>query len=280
MGKFKDNVVLITGASAGLGAALAREFAIQGAKLVLLARRLERLEKLANEIDPTGERVLALACDVTLKYDLEQAVGAARKKFIKIDIAIANAGWSIKGTLETLNLEDYQCQWETNVFGVLRTIYATLDDLKKTQGRLVIIGSVKSYIALPGDSSYSMSKYALRALCESLRKELSLYNISVTHICPGYIDTEIRQVDKQGVFHPDQESNISPLLLRSPQKTAQDIVKAIEKRQSEQVLTYYGKLIVFLHRHIPGLISWYISTFNIKIDRKFPQDDSCSSRYY
>lgn len=272
MGRFKDKVVLITGASAGLGEALAREFASQGAKLVLLARRMERLKALANEIDPTGDRVLALRCDITLEHDLEQAVQSAREQFSTIDVAIANAGISVKGSLETLSLGDYQHQWETNIFGVLRTIYATLDDLKQTEGRLVIISSIKSYIALPGDSPYSMSKYALRALCEALRNELSPYGVSVTHVCPGYIDTEIRQVDNQGILHPDRENRISPLLLRSPQETAYKIVKAVNKRQPEQILTAYGKLIVFLNCHVPGLVSWVISTFTIKIDRRSPKD--------
>ncbi|NKB17205.1 MAG: SDR family NAD(P)-dependent oxidoreductase [Pseudanabaena sp. CRU_2_10] len=213
MGKFNNQVVLITGASAGIGAALAQELASEGASLVLLARRTERLEAIANKIDPTGERVLAVACDVTHDGDLERAVDLARSRFSRIDIAIANAGWSLKGNLENLSLDDYRRQWETNVFGVIRTIYATLDELKQTQGRLVIIGSVKSYIALGGDSAYSTSKFALKALCESLSSELAPSKVSVTHICPGYVATEIRQVDNQGIFHRDWQDFISPKLL-------------------------------------------------------------------
>ena len=154
---FKNQVVLITGASAGIGAALAEEFASQGANLVLLARRTERLTTVANRIDSTGEKVLTVTCDVTKDGDLERAVELGHSKFNqKIDIAIANAGWSLKGNVEDITVADYRRQWETNVFGVLRTIYATLDDLKETQGRLVVISSVKSYISLAGDSPYSI----------------------------------------------------------------------------------------------------------------------------
>jgi uncharacterized protein len=271
MGKFNNQVVLITGASAGIGAALAQELASEGASIVLLARRTERLEAIANKIDPTGERVLAVACDVTKDGDLERSVDLARSKFGKIDIAIANAGWSLKGNLEDLSLGDYRRQWETNVFGVLRTIYATLDELKQTQGRLVIIGSAKSYIALAGDSAYSTSKFALRSLCESLSSELAPYKVSVTHICPGYVATEIRQIDNQGIGRSDWQDSISPRLLRSANQTAKQIIKAISKRQPEQVLTSYGKFVVLLKCHFPWLLFWLISILQIKVVSKSNQ---------
>ncbi|MBW4619201.1 MAG: SDR family NAD(P)-dependent oxidoreductase [Cyanosarcina radialis HA8281-LM2] len=268
MSKFDSRVVLITGASAGIGAALAREFASEGANLVLLARRIEQLKAIADTIDPTGKRVLCLTCDVTQNGEVEKAVEFARTKFGNIDIAIANAGWSLKGNLEELSLSDYRRQWETNVFGVLRTIYATLADLKTTKGRLVIISSVKSYLAFPGDSPYSTSKFALRALCLSLSKELAPYGVSVTHVCPGYVATEIRRVDNRGVFQPDWSDPASPKLLKTPEQTAKEIVKAIDRRQTEQVLTLYGKLAVLMQRHFPWLLSWIISRWEIKVVAK------------
>ena len=265
MSKFKGQVVLITGASAGIGAALAQEFASEGANLVLLARRKQRLLKIAQAMDPTGEKVLTVQSDVTQDGDIEKAVNLARNKFGKIDVAIANAGWSLKGNLEELNLNDYRRQWETNVFGVLRTIYATLDDLKQTKGRLVIISSVKSYIALAGDSPYSTSKFALKALCQSLSRELAPDGISVTHVCPGYVATEIRKIDERGIFQSEQRDRIAPILLKTPEETAKQIIKAIDKRQQEQVLTSYGKLIVLLQRYCPWLMSQLISMMKIKV---------------
>lgn len=272
MSRFNHKVILITGASAGIGAALAQEFALLGASLILLARRKERLSAIAKTIDPSGERVLTIECDVTQDGDLEKAVALVRKKFGKIDVAIANAGWSLKGNLEELNLDDYRRQWETNLFGVLRTIYATLDDLKKTKGRLVIISSVKSYLALAGDSPYAMSKFALRALCQSLSRELAPDGVSVTHVCPGYVATEIRRVDEQGVFQSGQEDRISPILLRSAEQTARQIIKAIDKRQKEQVLTSYGKLIVLLQRYFPWLVSLLISTMKVQVTPRSNQN--------
>lgn len=268
-----DLVVFITGASAGLGAALAREFAIRGALLVLVARRSDRLHALATEIDPTGERVLPVVGDVTRDGDLERAAEAARDKFGFIDIAIANAGWSRKGQLDDLTLEDYRQQWETNVFGVLQTIYATLDDLKQTQGRLAIISSVKSYLAFSGDSPYSTSKFALRALCESISGEFAPYGISVTHVCPAYVATEIRLIDAEGVVREDFSDPVSSPLLMPADVTAKAIASAILKRRSELVLTNYGKLVVFLKRHVPKFLSWLLSILNIQVAARPPVKD-------
>lgn len=137
MDHLKERVAIITGASSGIGAALARELARQSVKLVLFARRAEELATIAAEIDPSGQQVLTVPGDVTKDGELEKAVELARSKFGKIDIAIANAGFAVKGKLEDLTVDDYRRQWETNVFGVLRTIYATLDDLKQTKGRML-----------------------------------------------------------------------------------------------------------------------------------------------
>src|SRR5262249_11416949 len=115
---FTDHVVFITGASSGIGAALAREFAKPGASLVLAARRTDRLEKLASELGRNGRRAIALACDVTRDGDLERAAAAVRDAFGRIDVVVANAGFSVVGTFERLTLDDYRRQFETNVFGV------------------------------------------------------------------------------------------------------------------------------------------------------------------
>ncbi|MDJ0535547.1 MAG: SDR family oxidoreductase [Xenococcaceae cyanobacterium MO_207.B15] len=262
MDNLQDRVALITGASSGIGAALARELAQQNVKLVLLARRAEKLAAIAAEIDPSGQQVLAVPGDVTKEGDIEKAVNLAHSKFGKIEIAIANAGFGVKGNLSDLTVDDYRRQWETNVFGVLRTIYATLDDLKQTQGRLAIIGSVNGYVILPGVSPYVMSKFALRALWESLSSELAPYGISVIHICPGFVATESRLAKLQNPKTPKKEQ-IPSWMLMSTTETAQQIVQAISRRKREVIMTGYGKLAVWLKRHLPGLLSWLLSILKV-----------------
>jgi NAD(P)-dependent dehydrogenase (short-subunit alcohol dehydrogenase family) len=257
-------VVLITGASSGIGAALARAWAREGADLVLLARRVDRLEALAAECRASGRRALVMACDVTRDGDVERAVARAREELGRIDVVVANAGFGVVGPLESLGLEDYRRQLETNVFGVLRTIYASLDELKRTRGRLVIIGSVSGHLAMPGGSPYAMSKFAVRALAKSLGHELARHGVSVTLISPGYVASEIHQVDNRGTWHPDAHATIPRWLEMPTAKAARKIVRAAARRRREIVITGHGKLAVFLERHVPWLIAAGVRGFGIK----------------
>lgn len=163
MDRFAGRVVLVTGASSGIGAALAREFARQGADLVLAARRLSRLADLAVELRTTGRRALAVSCDVTEDGAVEEAVRQGLDTFGRLDVAVANAGFGVVGPFERLALEDYRRQFETNVFGVLRTASAALPALRRSRGTLVIVGSVSGHVPTPGASAYAMSKAAGRS---------------------------------------------------------------------------------------------------------------------
>ena len=263
--RFVGNAVFITGASSGIGAALAREFAGEGADVALAARRVDRLEALASEIGKTGRRAVVIACDVTRDGDLERAAGQARAALDKLDVVVANAGFGVSGKLETLSLDDYRRQLETNVFGVLRTIYATLDDLKKTRGRLVLIGSVSGHVAVPGSSAYSMSKFAVRGLADSLGHELASYGVAVTLISPGFVESEIGQVDNRGVWRPQAPRRPLPasVVMATP-TAARRIVRAVARRRREVVITGFGKAAVVLQRHAPWLLAAIIRRFGIK----------------
>ena len=263
--RFAGNAVFITGASSGIGAALAREFSREGADVALAARRVDRLEALAAEIAKTGRRVVVTPCDVTRDGDLERAAGQARAALGKLDVVVANAGFGVTGKLETLSLDDYRRQLETNVFGVLRTIYATLDDLKKTRGRLVLIGSVSGHVAVPGSSAYSMSKFAVRGLADSLGHELASYGVAVTLISPGFVESEIGQVDNRGVWRPQAPRRPLPasVVMATP-TAARRIVRAVARRRREVVITGFGKAAVVLQRHAPWLLAAIIRRFGIK----------------
>src|SRR5215471_1746181 len=138
---FRDKVVLITGASSGIGEELALQLGQAGAKLTLAARRVELLQSLSTRITATGGiKPVVVACDVTHDGDVERAVGETVHRFGKLDIAIANAGFGVIGPFNKLSLNDYRQQFETNLFGVLRTLYAALPAIEKTKGNIVIIG--------------------------------------------------------------------------------------------------------------------------------------------
>ena len=261
---FAGQTVFITGASSGIGAALAREFARHGADVALMARRRDRLDGLVTEIQRQGRRALALTGDVTVDGDVERAVAATRTAFGRLDVAIANAGFGVTGPVESLTLDDYRRQFETNVFGVLRTVQAVLADLKSTRGRLVILGSVSGHIAVPRSSPYSMSKFAVRALAEALGHELAPAGVAVTLVSPGFVESEIRRVDNTGVLRTDAPEPVPAWLVVPTARAARQIVRAVARRRREVVITGHGKVAVFLQRHAPWLVAAGIRRFGIK----------------
>ncbi len=264
MTRFAGQAVLITGASSGIGAALAREFARQGADVALLARRTDRLAALAREIEDSGRRALVLPADVTVDGDLERAVAATQTAFGRLDVVIANAGFGVVGPVESLTLDDYRRQFETNVFGVLRTVQAGLGPLKASRGRLVILGSVAGYIATPGSSPYSMSKFAVRGLADALGHELAATGVSVTLVSPGFVESEIRRVDNTGVFHTEVREPVPAWLVVPAARAARQIVRAIARRRREAVITGHGKLAVFLQRHAPWLVATILRVAGVR----------------
>ncbi len=252
-GEFQDKVALITGASSGIGEALARELASRGAAVALAARRADRLQRTAEAVERAGGRALTVTCDVTRDGDPEGAVRAAVSRFGRLDIVVANAGFGVTGRLERLDLDDFRRQFETNVFGVLRTIYAAMDELKRARGVLVLIGSVNSYLSTPGSAPYAMSKFAVRALAEALGPELRGSGVAVTLVNPGFIESEIRSVDNRGELTHARDP-VPRWLVMPRAAAARRIARAIARRRREVVLTGHGTAAVFLTRHAPWLV--------------------------
>lgn len=263
MSTLRDKVVLVTGASSGIGAALAREAARLGADVALLARREERLEALAREVEATGRRALVLRADVTSDGDLEAAAARTRDAFGRVDVVIANAGFGVAHGFSRLTLEDFRRQLETNVFGVLRTVFATVEDLKASRGCLALVGSVAGYVPLPGTAPYSMSKAAVHALAESLHFELDRHGVAVVKVVPGFVDSEIRQVDNRGVHHADAPEPIPSWLRMPADRAARLIMRAVSRRRREVVITGHGRLAVFLKRHFPRTLAFLVRRFGV-----------------
>lgn len=255
--KFENKVVMITGASSGIGEALAREFGKNKAALVLLARRVDRLERIAKEIGKDTTCIF-LECDVTKEDHLIKAVQATRDRFGRIDIVVANAGFGVVGRFETLSVDDYRRQFETNVFGVIKTIKTTLEDIKASKGTIVIVGSISGHISMAGSSAYCMSKFAIRALAESLYLEMKDFGVNVVLVSPGFVESEIRKVDNLGHLHPNAKDPVPRYLVMPAQHAAREILEAIRKRKQEAVITGHGKLLVGLNRLCPSLIRFML----------------------
>jgi len=196
-----DPVFLITGASSGIGEATARRAAETGYRLVLAARRLDRLEALAEELGG-AERALAVRCDVTEWPEQEAMVKTALDRFGKLDVAFANAGFGAGRSFLASTPEHWRDMVLTNVYGAALTIRATMPALKESKGHLLLTGSVAGRRALPG-SLYSCTKWAVTAMGEAARLELDGTGVRVTLIEPGMVDTPFFDNPVTDALEPD-----------------------------------------------------------------------------
>ena len=185
-------VIVITGASSGLGEAAARHLAAQGAKVVLGARRQSRLDALVNDITRAGGQALAVPTDVTRRADVQRLVDTAVQHFGRIDAIINNAGVMPHSPLERLKVDDWDRMIDVNIKGVLHGIAAALPPMQRQKsGHILNVSSVAGHKVRAGGAVYSATKHAVRVISEGLRQEVKPWNIRTTILSPGMVDTEL-----------------------------------------------------------------------------------------
>ncbi len=185
-------IVVITGASSGLGEAAARLLSAEGATVVLGARRVDRLEALVQELTAKGGRAVAVATDVTNRAEVQKLVDTAVHQFGRLDVIINNAGLMPQSLLENLRVEDWDRMIDVNIKGVLYGIAAALPPMKRQKsGHIINVSSVAGHKVGPGGAVYSATKHAVRVLSEGLRMEVKPHNIRTTIISPGAVATEL-----------------------------------------------------------------------------------------
>jgi NADP-dependent 3-hydroxy acid dehydrogenase YdfG len=201
-------VVVITGASSGLGEATARLLAAEGARVVLGARRAERIQTLADELTGRGGNALAVTTDVTDRHQVQRLVDLAVQTYGRIDVMINNAGLMPQSLLEHLKVDEWDRMIDVNLKGVLYGIAAALPHMQRQQaGHIINVSSVAGHKVGPGSAVYSATKHAVRALSEGLRQEVKPWNIRTTVISPGVVATELPNT----VTDPDAAERIHKL---------------------------------------------------------------------
>jgi len=250
--KFTNKIVIVTGASTGIGRETALAFAAAGARVVAVARNAAQLQEIA------GDTILAVPTDVTCDDDVNRLVETTIAKLGRVDILVNNAGFGIRATVENTAFADAQRLMEVNFFGVLRCTQAVLPQMKKQgSGQIVNVGSILSLLATPRNSLYCASKFAVRALSDSLRIELRGTGIDVILIMPGYTDTPFfeNQVRYGGPVR------IGPMKGVHPRTVARAILCACARRKREVVLTIPGKFGAFLKRWCPRFLDFSLARF-------------------
>ena len=253
--RFDGQVAWVTGAGSGIGRELALELARRGAAVGLSGRRRDRLEEVATAIRALGGTPLVLPCDVTDEAQVQAAVDRLVAELGGLDLCIANAGFGVTGRVEKLTAADWRRQLEVNVVGLAITAKAAIAPLRARKGRLALLGSAIVYVNPPGNAAYSASKAAVHALGQTLYAELARDGIAVTTIHPGFVASEIGQVDNQGVYDQSRKDPRPARLIWPTDKAARKMLDAVHSRRREAVITGHGKLVAWLGRHLPWLVA-------------------------
>ena len=261
-------VVWITGGGSGIGRSLALEYAGRGALVAVSGRRLEPLEQTVAQVEEAGGRGMAVCCDVTKVGEVESAVEAIVDEAGRLDVVVANAGFSVSGAFEELTAADWQRQFDTNVIGLAMTVKFALPHLRETSGRVALMGSVAGTVGLPNNGPYSASKFAVRSIGQTLTAELSGTGVSCTTLMPGFVESDIARVDNKGELHQDWEDRRPQGLMWPADRAARSMVRAINARRSEAVITGHGKVVAFAANHAPRLTQQLMGRFGKKAREK------------
>ena len=252
---FKENVTILTGASSGIGREMARQLAEQGAWLALAARDIGRLEEAAAECRQHGGRAIAVKTDVALEGDCRNLVARTVAEYGRLDTLINNAGismWAPFDQVQDLSILDNIMH--VNYLGAAYCTYYALPELKRTKGRIVAVSSLAGKNGIPTRSGYAASKHAMVGFFDSLRIELAETGVSVTLIYPGFVKSEIRERAFDVDGQPLKKSPVREAEVMTAEECARIIIKAIERRKREEVMTLRGKLGQWVKLIAPGFV--------------------------
>ncbi|MFN8577632.1 MAG: SDR family oxidoreductase [Candidatus Sericytochromatia bacterium] len=249
----KDKVVVITGASSGIGKAYAIDFAKYGSKIVLAARRTEKLEELANELkEKYNTETLVVTTDVSKKEDSNNLIEKALEKFGAIDILINNAGISTFSFFHNDDTENLRKVMDVNYWGMIYCTHAVLPSMiKNKSGKIINISSTSSRIAIPGMANYSATKHAMNGFSDALRLEVAKYGIKVITICPTVTKTDIvsTSINSSSVkFNPDNYFGMTV------ERVSKETINAILDNKSELIIGLGEKLSVAVNKNLPSLV--------------------------
>jgi short-subunit dehydrogenase len=253
---FKDKVVVVTGASSGIGKATAVEFAKNGSRVIIAARSEGKLTDLMNQLNKEGFDVHAVITDVTKESDCQRLIEKTIEKYGTIDILINNAGISMRASFVDVNLSVLHRLMDVNFWGTVYCTKYALPYLIENKGSLVAISSVAGFHGLPGRTGYSASKFAIHGFLETIRIENLKKGLHVMIIAPGFTATDIR---KHALTADGSEQGESPRReenLKSPEYVARWVLKGIRKKKRNKLITLDGKLTALFQRILPTVVDW------------------------
>lgn len=247
-----QKVVVITGASSGIGKALAAEFAGKGYAVAIAGRNPAKLQAEADALRQAGAKVLSVICDVSREEECKNLIDQTVKEWGRIDVLINNAGISMRALFEDLDLKVIRQLMDINFWGTVCCTKFALPYLLKSKGSVVGISSIAGKKGLPGRTGYSASKFAMEGFLETLRTENLKKGLHVLVACPGFTASNIRNTALSKDGSSQGESPRDEKGMMQPEEVAARIYAAVEGRKRDLVLTANGKLTVFLNKFFPG----------------------------
>lgn len=251
---FKDKVVVITGASSGIGRAMALEFALYGAKVVIGARSTDALEEVAMAIRTGGGRVAIVTMDVTVEDDCRRLVETAVGEFGGVDIMICNAGVSMRALFDDVDLKVLHRLMDVNLWGTVYCVKYALPYIQKSKGSIVGISSVAGIHGLPGRTGYSASKYAMQGFMDTIRVENLKKGIHVMVACPGFTASNVRFSALTADGSSQGESPRNEGRMMTAEEVARRIMKGIARRKRTLLMEFNGRATTFIKKFCPCLL--------------------------
>lgn len=251
--ELKDKVVVITGASSGIGRALAIEFSSKGAIVVIAARNIEKLKETETIIKQNNGKVLFVKSDISIENDCKALINASIQKYGTIHVLVNNAGVSMRALFEDIDLKVIKQLMDINFWGTVFCTKYAFPYLLKNHGSVVGVSSIAGYKGLPGRTGYSASKFAMHGFLEALRIENMKKGLHVMIACPGYTKSNVRNAALTKDGSAQGGSPLEEGKLMTAEEVARRIVKGVECRKHRLVMTLQGKSAVFLNKFFPKL---------------------------
>lgn len=251
--KLQDKVAVITGASMGIGEAIAKLFLAEGAKVVLCARDLARTKAAEQRIGGGSGNTLSASCDVSKRAEVDALVQTVIAKFGRIDIFVNNAGFGLNDAVADMDMTELRRMFDTNLFGAIECMQAVIPVMKKQGGGdIVNVSSVSGHISTPYMSGYAATKHAMNAIGKAARMELLRHNINVLTVCPGYIATDFVKNMVKGRHAERVGSSVKYAV--GPEVVAQATLQGLLKRKREVVTPRIYSLFISMYHTLPGVV--------------------------
>jgi dehydrogenase/reductase SDR family member 7B len=250
----KDKVVVITGASSGIGLALAYEFGLKGSKLVISGRNMEKLMAAEKALLSKNIAVVSVVGDVANEVDSSILINRAIKEYGKLDVLICNAGISMRAMFNEVDVDVLKKLMDTNFWGTVYACKFGLPHILASKGSIVGISSIAGYRGLPARTGYSASKFAMHGFLESLRTEVLKKGVHILLACPGFTSSNIRNTALTADGSSQGESPLEEGKIMSAEEVASIIYKGVVNRKRDLVMTSQGKLTVFLNKLFPSFM--------------------------